>query len=208
MRLVEVTSLTLVGGKKVKISFSNGHRGLLDLTDLLGPGFDEAFGMVAIEDGDLVWPSGATLKAERLYLDATPQQGWRERVFGAHDSWDQAAAALGEQGSSSEGPRHQAQRAAEQLHEFAGQVQREAQEIAQAVDKATHWAAEQIPYQIVRQGLRWAATVPYVHQEGTRTIYAQTKTGLRSKVHRQLTKDFWDHPEVLQQMIEDRRPDL
>lgn len=73
-KLIQVESVELLGGHRVRIAFDDGLTGQLDLSDYLtyGPVFEplkeEAFfKQVRIEGGTLAWPNGADIAPERLY---------------------------------------------------------------------------------------------------------------------------------------------
>ncbi len=77
--LVRVRSVEVLAGYRLRLSFSNGEQGTVDLTgELWGPIFEplkqqERFAEVRVdpECGTIVWPNGADFAPEWLYEVAT-----------------------------------------------------------------------------------------------------------------------------------------
>lgn len=75
--LVDVTSVAVVSGTVLRLSFNNGKSRLVDVRPLMiGPVYDEVFlkdmfDSVSVdpEAGTIVWPNGADLPPDRLYRD-------------------------------------------------------------------------------------------------------------------------------------------
>lgn len=80
--MVKVTGVEHRGGYELRLSFSNGTIGDLDLTDeLWGEVFEplrdgSTFARVTVDPelGTLVWPNGADLDPESLFEAAKPVQ--------------------------------------------------------------------------------------------------------------------------------------
>ena len=79
--MVEVTSVEVVAGRRVRLRFSDSSERVVDLTPFLwGPAFeqvaadDEFFAAVRVdpEIGTIVWPNGADLDPDVLHGDHEP----------------------------------------------------------------------------------------------------------------------------------------
>jgi hypothetical protein len=81
-KLVNVTSVEVLHDHVVRLGFSDGCTGELDLgPKLWGPVFEpvatdyEFFRQVRVDLGTIVWPNGADLAPEVLHAEAVPRCG-------------------------------------------------------------------------------------------------------------------------------------
>ncbi len=84
--MVEVTKVEVVGGRTVRLSFSDASERVVDLTPFLwGPAFEriaaeeQEFLKVRVDPdlGTIVWPNGADLDPDVLHGDAEPV--WKQQ---------------------------------------------------------------------------------------------------------------------------------
>jgi hypothetical protein len=93
--LIEVTGVKVLGHYRLRLAFSDGRAGDVDLSDLRGkgnlfadlrdPGY---FAKVRVdpEVGTIAWPNGLDLAPERLYREAKSPPGQDRRSAGRRTS--------------------------------------------------------------------------------------------------------------------------
>jgi Protein of unknown function (DUF2442) len=91
--LIEVTDVTVLGHYRLRLRFSDGYVGDVDVSDIRDKGNlfadlhdPKYFAQVRVdpEVGTIVWPNGLDLAPERLYREAIPPSGPFQQPSGGH----------------------------------------------------------------------------------------------------------------------------
>jgi len=78
----DVTSLNVLPGYRLDVSFADGLNGILDMSNdrfhgVLAALADEGyFALASIKDGVVVWPNGIDIAPDAMYDEISRQRSW------------------------------------------------------------------------------------------------------------------------------------